>query len=167
MASRMLATAAAASARKRLLVLNGKGLDVRGTTEETRVYFKSSAVLADYDKHIRNTATELGVDVEHVQTNDLAECIARLQSSTEDAIVINPAGFMKEQALVDCIGGLQKPVIEVHYGNFFAKGAFSEVTKVCSGLFVGAKLESYSLGMRAALSALDPQYTKFDYPSKM
>eukprot|EP00418_Pyrodinium_bahamense_P076935 CAMPEP_0179067860 /NCGR_PEP_ID=MMETSP0796-20121207/29710_1 /TAXON_ID=73915 /ORGANISM="Pyrodinium bahamense, Strain pbaha01" /LENGTH=230 /DNA_ID=CAMNT_0020764909 /DNA_START=1 /DNA_END=690 /DNA_ORIENTATION=- len=151
-------------AQRRLLVLNGKGLDTRGDTEESRAYFKSSARLVDYDRHIRKTAEELGAAVEHVQTNDLAECIARLEAATEDAVVINPAGFMKEQALVDCIAGLKKPVYEVHYGNFFAKGAVSLVTPVCNGLFCGAKLDSYALGMRAALAALDPAFKEFDYP---
>mmetsp|Transcript_46285 Transcript_46285/g.143375 ORF Transcript_46285/g.143375 Transcript_46285/m.143375 type:complete len:205 (-) Transcript_46285:136-750(-) len=154
----------ASTAQRCLLVLNGKGLDTRGDTEESRVYFKSSARLADYDRHIRKTAEDLGVFVEHVQTNDLAECISRLKTSTEDAVVINPAGFMKEQALVDCIAGLKKPVFEVHYGNFFAKGATSLVTAVCNGIFCGAKLDSYALGMRAAVIALEPSFKEFDYP---
>mmetsp|Transcript_96663 Transcript_96663/g.282542 ORF Transcript_96663/g.282542 Transcript_96663/m.282542 type:complete len:206 (-) Transcript_96663:91-708(-) len=150
--------------QRRLLVLNGKGLDTRGDTEESRLYYKSSARLPDYERKIRKTAEELGVAVEHVQTNDLAECVARLEASTEDAVVINPAGFMKEQALVDCIAQLRKPVFEVHYGNFFAKGAVSLVTPVCNGIFCGAKLDTYALGMKAAAAALEPEFKEFDYP---
>ncbi len=39
--------------------------------EETRISFRSTAVLADYDRRIRSAADELGVEVEHIQTNDL------------------------------------------------------------------------------------------------
>ncbi|CAE6968979.1 aroQ [Symbiodinium sp. KB8] len=146
----------------RLLVLNGKGLDTRGSTEESRTYFRSSAQLSDYDAHIRATASELGVAVEHLQTNDLDECIRLLSGTDADAIVINPAGFGKEPALVECIAALRKPVFEVHYGNFFAKGATSLVTAACNGLICGAKLSSYSAGMRAAVEALKP--SPFDHP---
>ncbi|CAE7366598.1 aroQ [Symbiodinium sp. CCMP2592] len=78
----------------RLLVLNGKGLDTRGSTEESRTYFRSSAQLSDYDAHIRATAAELGVAVEHLQTNDLNECIRLLSGTDAHAIVINPAGIL-------------------------------------------------------------------------
>ncbi|CAJ1374772.1 unnamed protein product [Effrenium voratum] len=140
----------------KLLVLNGKGLDTRGETSESRQYFRSSARLADYEAHVREAAKEMGVEVELLQSNDLEQVLRRLQESTEDAIVINPAGFLKEQALVDCIAALKKPVFEVHYGNFFTKGATSLVTPACTGLFCGAKLSSYSMGMRAAVEALAP-----------
>ncbi|CAE7208277.1 SYT4 [Symbiodinium sp. CCMP2456] len=122
-------------------------LDTRGSTEESRTYFRSSAQLSDYDAHIRATAAELGVEVEHLQTNDLDECIRLLSGTDANAIVINPAGFGKEPALVECIAALRKPVFEVHYGNFFAKGATSLVTAACNGLICGAKLSSYSAGM--------------------
>eukprot|EP00403_Amphidinium_massartii_P033938 CAMPEP_0178446160 /NCGR_PEP_ID=MMETSP0689_2-20121128/40629_1 /TAXON_ID=160604 /ORGANISM="Amphidinium massartii, Strain CS-259" /LENGTH=146 /DNA_ID=CAMNT_0020070913 /DNA_START=27 /DNA_END=465 /DNA_ORIENTATION=- len=138
-------------------------MDVRGTTEASQAYFKSTATLPDYVEHIKIAEKELGIAVEHVQTNDLNECISRLSSGTEDAVVINPAGFMMESELVECLAGLKKPVIEVHYGNFFAKGKHSEVTKACNGIVAGAKLDSYTLAMRAAIAALQPEYTRFDY----
>ena len=34
---------------------------------------------------------------------------------------------MNEDALVECVAQLQKPTIEVHYGNLFAKGKTSKV----------------------------------------
>eukprot|EP00439_Symbiodinium_sp_Y106_P016447 s4426_g2.t1 len=146
----------------------GRRLDTRGSTEESRTYFRSSAQLSDYDAHIRATAAELGVAVEHLQTNDLDECIRLLSGTDAHAIAAisdrehASRGFGKEPALVECIAALRKPVFEVHYGNFFAKGATSLVTAACNGLICGAKLSSYSAGMRAAVEALTP--SPFDHP---
>lgn len=73
------------------------------------------------------------------------------------------AGAAYGAALFD----LRRASREVHYGNFFAKGARSAVTACHNGVVVvvGAKLDSYTLGMRATLAALEPSCHKFDHPA--
>mmetsp|Transcript_17077 Transcript_17077/g.25794 ORF Transcript_17077/g.25794 Transcript_17077/m.25794 type:complete len:166 (+) Transcript_17077:79-576(+) len=155
--------ASGSGGRRKLLVVQGLGLDIRGTTEETRIRYKSIATIKDYDARIRSAAEELGIEVEHLQFNDLEECKTRLQHANEDAIVINPAGWTTSDELAACIASLHMPVIEAHYGNFSKNGTVSKVTPACRGLICGCKLESYVLAMRAALEALEPSDKVYDY----
>ena len=39
--------------------------------------------------------------------------------------------FMNDDALAQCLAELEKPTVEVHYGNVFAKGKTSKVPSFC------------------------------------
>jgi hypothetical protein len=41
------------------------------------------------------------------------------------------ASFMNDDALAQCLAELEKPTVEVHYGNVFAKGKTSKVIGFC------------------------------------
>jgi hypothetical protein len=94
---------------------------------------------------------------------------------------------MNEDALALCLSQLKKPSVEVHYGNFFAKGKTSkvffprppqrstappafqtlppQVSGACSGIVAGFKLRGYELAMEAAAAALRQDYNDLDYPA--
>jgi len=86
----------------RVLILNGQGLDVRGQTEKSRIQFGSSAVYSDYVKIAKDSARELGVEVEVRQSNDEAEFVRWVRTAAQegfDAMLMNPSGFLKSTAV--------------------------------------------------------------------
>lgn len=137
----------------RIIVVHGPNLNLLGRREPA-VYGRTT--LAEIDAALGELAAALGCDLRVVQGNGEGELIEALHAAMDwaDAVVINPAAFTHYSfALRDALAALDKPVVEVHLTNIFAREGFraqSVTAPTAAGLVMGFGKESYLLGLRAA-----------------
>jgi 3-dehydroquinate dehydratase II len=141
-----------------ILVLHGPNLNLLGQ-REPGVY--GTLTLADVDAAIARHASTRGVRVECRQSNHegaLVDAVQQAAGRGFDAIVLNPGAFTHySYALRDAIAGIALPVVEAHLSNVYAREPFrhhSVTAAVCRGQVSGFGLQSYLLGMDAAIACL-------------
>lgn len=143
--------------KKKILLLNGPNLNLLGT-RQPEIYGKLT--LAQIEKKVRALAEELGVEVEFRQSNSEGEMVTWIQQAAEKfgAIVINPAAYTHTSlAMRDAISAVAIPVIEIHLSNIHKREQFrhhSFIAEVAVGQISGFGLQSYLLGLRAAMAYL-------------
>ena len=141
----------------KLQVLHGPNLNLLGT-REPEVY--GSVTLAEVDEAIRGVATELGVDVEIVQSNHEGALIDAVQQAagTVAGYVVNAGGYTHTSvALRDALVASGHPFVEVHVSNVFAREAFrreSLLAAVAVGTVSGFGADSYTLAVRGLVRHL-------------
>ena len=143
----------------KILVLHGVNLDMFGK-RDPRHY--GHATLADIDAALQGLAGELGVALETFQTNHEGVMVERIHAALTDgtdAIVINAGAWTHySYAIMDALGILSIPVVEVHMSNVHAREEFrhhSVLSTVSAGSIAGFGVDSYLLGPRAACSLLE------------
>jgi 3-dehydroquinate dehydratase-2 len=141
-----------------ILVLHGANLNLLGQREPD-VYGRLT--LAEVDAAIEQHVATRGVRVECRQSNHEGVLVDMVQNAARegfDAVVLNPGAFTHySYALRDAIAGVSVPVIEVHLSNIQAREPFrrrSVTAAVCRGQVAGFGLQSYLLGLDAALACL-------------
>jgi len=104
---------------------------------------------------------ELGVDVVSYQTNHegaMCERVHQAFAEKMDAVVINAGAWTHySYALRDALAILTAPVVEIHMSNIHAREEFrhhSVFAPIVKGQICGFGLNSYLLGLRAAVSAI-------------
>ncbi len=143
----------------KLLVLQGPNLNLLGTREpETYGHLTLPELTAQLDE----VATELGVTLEHFQSNVEGELVDRVQQAARDGLagaVVNAAAYTHTSvALRDSLVGTSLPFVEVHLSNVHARESFrhqSLLADVAVGLIMGFGPLSYSLGLRALVLKLN------------
>ena len=136
---------------KKFLVLNGPNINMLGI-REPGVYGKGS--YEDLLVYIRQTAAELGVEVECRQSNLEGELVTFIQEAYGkfDGIVINPAAYTHYSvALLDALKAVKLPAIEVHISNVHQREEFrhhSVTAPACVGQVVGLGFLGYALALR-------------------
>jgi 3-dehydroquinate dehydratase-2 len=139
----------------KILFLNGPNLNLLGTREPA-IY--GHATLADVEAMIRKRAVILGVETDFRQSNSEGELIDWIHAARNQvsAIVINAGGLTHTSvALRDAIAGVAIPTIEIHLSNVHSREEFrhtSLLTAVCKGVISGFGVQSYLLGLDAAVS---------------
>ncbi len=140
-----------------VLVLHGPNLNLLGR-RRPEVY--GSMTLAEINRRLEARAAELGLVLHIVQSNHEGELIDALHESVDwaAAVLINPAALTHTSvALRDAIEALDKPAVEVHLSNIYAREPFRHVSllsPVCVGQVAGFGWRSYLLGLEAIAGLL-------------
>jgi 3-dehydroquinate dehydratase-2 len=141
----------------RILVLHGINLNMFGKREAS-VY--GTTTLAEIDAALGQLAMELGAELECHQTNSEAEICERIHRVVVEknfaAVMINAGAWTHySYGLRDALAMLTVPIVEVHMSNIHAREAFrthSVIAPIARGQICGFGVESYLLGLRAAVS---------------
>lgn len=141
----------------KILVLHGVNLNMFGKRDPKQY---GTAMLADIERELQSLAKELGVEVESYQTNgerEMCERIHRAHGEGLAAVMINAGAWTHySYAIRDALAVLTVPIVEVHMSNIHAREEFrhhSVIAAIAKGQIAGFGVESYLLGLRAAVSA--------------
>ena len=141
----------------KILLLNGINLNMFGKRDPAQY---GTITLAEIDRQVAALGKELGVDVETFQTNgekEMVERIHRAHAENVDAVVINAGAWTHYSiGIRDALAILTVPIVEIHMSNVHAREAFrhhSVFAEVVRGSICGFGVDSYLLGLRAAVSA--------------
>ena len=130
----------------KILILNGPNLNLLGT-REPKIYGMVSMV--DFLENLKEKFPE--DEILFFQSNVEGEIINRLQEDDYEALIINPAAYTHySYAIADCLRNIQKPKIEVHISNIYAREEFRQksVTAAhCNGVSSGFGLDGYRLAI--------------------
>ncbi len=143
------------AARPVLLVLNGPNLGRLGS-REPEIY--GDADYAEVQRRCHAAAEEQGWTAQVRQSEDEAELVRWIHEACDGRIpvVINPAAFTHySYALRDACAQHTAPLVEVHLSNPAARESFrqhSVLSAVADGTVAGFGIDSYTLGIRAAIS---------------
>jgi len=142
---------------KKFLMLHGVNHDMFGKREPK---YYGTITLAEIDGKLRDLADQLGVEIESFQTNHegaMCERIHRAFVEQVDGVIINAGAWTHySYGIRDALAILKVPVIEVHMSNIHAREAFrhhSVIAAIARGQIAGFGVDSYLLGLRAAVSA--------------
>lgn len=141
--------------KKKILVLNGPNLNLLGA-RQPEIYGKLT--LAQIEKQVRALAKDLAVEIDFRQSNSEGELVTWIQQAAGKfgAIVINPAAYTHTSlAMRDAITAVGIPTIEIHISNIHKREQFrhhSFIAEVAVGQIAGFGVESYLLGLRAAVN---------------
>ncbi|HEY4069647.1 MAG TPA: type II 3-dehydroquinate dehydratase [Burkholderiaceae bacterium] len=143
---------------KTVLVLNGVNLNMFGKRDPAQY---GNATLAEIDSQVIALGRELGVQVECFQSNFEGAMCERIQQAHTDgsaAVVINAGAWTHySYAIRDALSILAVPIVEVHMSNIHAREEFrhhSVLAPIARGQIAGFGVDSYLLGLRAAVSAI-------------
>ena len=135
------------------LILHGVNLNMFGRRDPAHY---GTSTLADINAALTGLADELGVRLDIFQTNHEGRMVERIHRALDDGtrgIVINAGAWTHySYAIMDALGMLRAPVVEVHMSNVHAREAFrheSVLARVSAGSIAGFGPGSYLLGLRA------------------
>jgi 3-dehydroquinate dehydratase-2 len=142
----------------KILVLHGINLDMFGRRDPASY---GTVTLAEIDARLGALASDLGVKVETFQTNhegSMCERIHAAHKADVDAVVINAGAWTHySYGIRDALAILSIPIVEVHLSNIHARETFrraSVFAEVVRGQISGFGVDSYLLGLRAAVAAV-------------
>lgn len=139
----------------KILVIHGPNLNLLGKREPD-VY--GSFTLDEVNRNLSLLAQELGVEVSFFQSNHEGELVQKVQDAAGAyaAIVINPGAYTHTSiALRDAFSSTGIPAVETHISNIYRREEFrrhSYISGVAVGQITGFGLDSYLLGLRAAVA---------------
>ena len=137
----------------KILVINGPNLNMLGIREPD-IYGKQN--FAALEQYIRDSARELGLEVELFQSNHEGDIVDKIQWAygKMDGIVINPAAYTHTSvAILDALKAVALPAVEVHLSDVSSREPFRQISyagMACEKTFMGLGF----LGYRKALEHL-------------
>jgi 3-dehydroquinate dehydratase-2 len=144
---------------KKVLMLHGVNHNMFGKRDPAQY---GTVTLAEIDERLRTLGRELGAEVTCFQTNhegDMCERIHQAFTDGDDAVLINAGAWTHySYAIRDALAILTVPVIEIHMSNIHAREEFrhhSVFAAVVKGQICGLGVDSYLLGLRHAVAAID------------
>ena len=139
-----------------ILVLHGINLNMFGKRDPAQY---GTVTLAQINEQLQQLGAELGVEVTTYQTNfegAMCERIHQAHADGMDAVVINAGAWTHySYGIRDALAILGCPIVEVHMSNVHAREAFrheSVIADIARGQIAGFGVDSYLLGLRAAVS---------------
>ncbi len=140
-----------------IFVLNGPNLDMLGKREPT-IY--GSATLVDVRRIVETHAAAAGIATDFRQTNHEGELLEWVHEARERAsgIVLNAGAYTHTSiALFDALKSAERPVVEVHLSNIFARESFrhhSYVAPAAIGVICGFGVKGYTMAIDALVEHL-------------
>jgi 3-dehydroquinate dehydratase-2 len=145
---------------KTFLMLHGINHNLFGKRDPVQY---GTITLAEIDEHLRKLGRELGVEVASFQTNHEGAMCERIHQAfvdKVDGVIINAGAWTHySYGIRDALAILTVPVVEIHMSNIHAREEFrhhSVFAEIVKGQICGFGLDSYLLGLRAAVSAAAP-----------
>jgi 3-dehydroquinate dehydratase-2 len=142
----------------KILTLHGINLNMFGQRDPAQY---GTVTLPQIDALMQALGRELGVEVESFQTNHEGQMVERIHRAHTDgtaALVVNAGDWTHYSiGLRDALAILRIPVVEVHMSNIHAREPFrhhSVIADIARGQICGFGVDSYLLGLRAAVSAV-------------
>ncbi len=142
---------------KKILVIHGPNLNLLGK-REPGIY--GEFTLEEINSRICQLAQSEKVEVEIFQSNSEGDLVNKIQETPDifNALVINPAAYTHTSvAIRDAILAVGIPTVEVHLSNVHKREDFrrqSLISDVVRGQVAGFGVDSYLLGMRAAINII-------------
>jgi 3-dehydroquinate dehydratase II len=141
-----------------ILMLHGINHNMFGKRDPKQY---GSITLAQIDAQLQALGSELDAQVESFQTNSEGAMVDRIhQAYTEgkDAVLINAGAWTHYSwGIRDALAILTCPIVELHMSNIHAREPFRHVSvfaEIVKGQICGFGVDSYLLGLRAAVSAV-------------
>jgi len=128
----------------KILLLNGPNLGRLGH-RQPEIY--GTTTLAEVVQRATDYAAKGGAMLDHLQSNHEGALIDRIEQLDYDGIVINPGALgHTSYALRDAIEGADKPAVEVHISDVFARESFRHelvLEGVVLAQIIGKGVEGY------------------------
>ena len=144
----------------KILMLHGINHNMFGKRDPAQY---GTITLAEIDAKLQALGRELGVEVVSFQTNSEAAMCERIHqgfAERVDAVLINAGAWTHySYGIRDALAILTVPVVELHMSNIHAREEFrhrSVFAAIVKGQICGFGVDSYLLGLRAAVSAARP-----------
>lgn len=134
----------------KILVLNGPNINMLGI-REPGVY--GSRSYSELLRLLQVWADELGVEMEHYQSNHEGSLVDKIQEAYGkfDGIVINPAAYTHTSiAILDALKAVALPAVEVHISDVKSREDFRQISyagKACIKTIMGQGLDGYRQAM--------------------
>ena len=142
---------------KKYLMLHGINHNMFGKRDPAQY---GTITLDEIDAQLRSLGKELGVEVESYQTNSEGDMCLRIHKAFTDqvdGVLINAGAWTHySYGIRDALAILTVPVVEIHMSNIHAREEFrhkSVFAEIVRGQICGFGVDSYLLGLRAAVSA--------------
>ena len=142
----------------KILMLHGINHNMFGK-RDPRQY--GTVTLDEINASLRTLGQELGAELEAFQTNcegTMCERIHQAYADGVDAVLINAGAWTHySYGIRDALAILTCPVVELHMSNIHAREPFRHVSvfaEIVMGQICGFGADSYLLGLRAAVSAV-------------
>ena len=137
---------------KKILIINGPNLNLLGKREDD-IYGKDS--LDKIKSDCIKKGIEKEIEIVFFQSNNEGEIIDKIHEVNDkfDGLIINPAAFTHSSiAILDSLRAINKPKIEIHLSNIYAREEYrkkSITSEGVDGLICGFGGNSYLLGIEA------------------
>jgi len=142
----------------KILMLHGINHNMFGKRDPKQY---GTITLNEIDAALEQLGKELGATITSFQTNSEAEMCERIhQAYAEkmDAVLINAGAWTHySYGIRDALAILTVPVVEIHMSNVHAREPFRHLSvfaEVVKGQICGFGVDSYLLGLRAAVSGV-------------
>ena len=140
-----------------IFVLNGPNLNMLGKREPA-IY--GTATLDDVRRVVETHAATVGVATDFRQSNNEGELLEWVHEARDRAsgIVLNAGAYTHTSiALFDALKSAERPVVEVHLSNIFARESFrhhSYVAMAAVGVICGFGVKGYTMAIDALVAHL-------------
>ena len=141
----------------KILMLHGINHDMFGKRDPKQY---GTITLDEINAQLQALGQQLGASVECYQTNHEGAMCERIHQGFldgVDAVLINAGAWTHySYGIRDALAILTCPIVELHMSNIHAREAFrhhSVIADIAKGQIAGFGVDSYLLGLRAAVSA--------------
>ena len=141
----------------KILMLHGINHNMFGKRDPAQY---GTITLDEINASLSTLGKELGVEVEHFQTNSEREMCERIHQGfvdQVDAVLINAGAWTHySYGIRDALAILTCPIVELHMSNIHARAAFrhhSVFAEIVKGQICGFGADSYLLALRAGVAA--------------